>query len=161
MKIVVKTTLFAFLYCIIACCNSSHSSSNETSFKMKEEVILMLDSVRNDIGWNGPIKWIKYFEDTSAFYMASEGKLVFSDYNAAKKFITDTLVHKVSGIVLDWQNINIDSICENTVAINTYYHEDLMIINDSAIHEMGYCTAIADRTNTGWKFRTLHWSVSK
>jgi hypothetical protein len=160
MKIVIKTCLLFASYTIISCNQTSTIHIAKTSAEMHKEVLLMMDSVKKNIAIT-PGKWMNYFEDTSLFYMASEGKLVFQSYNAAQKFITDTLVHYISTVNLIWKNIHADSIAENTVAINTAYHEDLTAESGNIMHEDGYCTAIADNTNAGWKFRNLHWSISK
>ena len=160
MKTVIKTFLL-FASCIIIACNQTAAVHTEkTSAEMRKEVLMMMDSVVKDIAIS-PGKWMNYFEDTSLFCMASEGKLVFPNYNAAQKFIADTLVHYISKVDLVWKNIHADSIAENTVAINTAYHEDLTATSGNVMDEDGYCTAIADNTNAGWKFRNLHWSVSK
>src|SRR5436305_7451448 len=107
--------------------------------------MLMMDVASKGIASN-PGKWMHYFEDTSLFYMASEGKLVFPNYTAAQKFITDTLVHYLTKVNLIWKDIHTDSIAENTVAINTSYHEDLTAASGNIMHEDGYCTAMADNT---------------
>ncbi len=127
----------------------------------KNRVLLMMDSVSKQVSQHGPLQWLNYFEDTAVFYMASEGKIVFAGFEAAQKFIEDTLVHQLSAISLQWKDVHIDSLNEKTAAVDTYYHEDLKLSNDSAFHENGYCTAIVHLTSAGWKFRSLHWSVSK
>ncbi|HEY2725973.1 MAG TPA: hypothetical protein VGI61_02290, partial [Parafilimonas sp.] len=89
MKTVIKTCLLFASCIIISCDQTSIIHTTNTSAEMHKEVLLMMDSVEKDIAIT-PGKWINYFEDTTLFYMASEGKLVFSNYNIAKNFINDT-----------------------------------------------------------------------
>ena len=128
---------------------------------MQSDVKQMMDSVSKDIYITGPVKWLYYFEDTTSFCMASEGKLIFPNYSSAKTFINDTLVHAITKVKLIWSDTQIDSLNTKTVAINSAYHEDMTLANGNILHQGGYCTAIIDHTNSGWKFRNLHWSTIK
>jgi hypothetical protein len=47
------------------------------------------------------------------------------------------------------------------VSMGGNFHEDLTDSAGKIIQSDGYLTAVAKRTNQGWKFRNLHWSILK
>src|SRR5579859_7072762 len=52
---------------------------------VEQEVRQFAAAVSRDITQQGPAAWEKHFEDSPAFFMASEGKLVFPNRQAARR----------------------------------------------------------------------------
>ena len=152
--------LMIFTICIITSCNNNKQIKKDNA-GFKDDVIQMMDSVSQNISSNGPKAWLNYFENTPSFFMASDGKLVFPDYNTATKFINDTLVNIISSINLKWSNINIDILNDKAVAARAGFHEDIKFKQGNIAKIDGYFTAVIDNTSAGYKFRNLHWSIIK
>jgi|SRR5450432_280862 hypothetical protein len=139
-----------------------------TSALDAQETNLVSDSVRrmtvnlvHDLSIQGPIAWIKYFDESPDFFMASDGQLAFKDYQSGKLFIENTLIKNIFKIDLQWNQLRIDPLNSNLVSIGGNFHEDLTDTAGKIIQADGYLTAVAKLTNQGWKFRNLHWSILK
>ena len=155
----------AYLIIVIALCAITSCTNNKAIKKdnpgFKTDVVQMMDSVSKNISSDGPKEWLNYFEKAPSFYMASDGKLVFPNYNAATKFINDTLVNIVSTINLKWSNINVDVLNDKAAAVRAAFSEDINFKQGNIIKFNGYFTAVIDNTSEGNKFRNLHWSIIK
>src|SRR5882757_6723628 len=87
------------LVLVVAMVASCHTDTTQFS---AEQSALVCDSVRQlaegisrDVSYDGPAAWLKYFEASPEFYMASEGVCVFPDINSATRFINTTLIKEV------------------------------------------------------------------
>jgi len=118
----------------------------------------LMSSVAADVLAKGPGVWVNYLQDTSNFFMADNGQLAFKDYNAAKKFVQDTLSKTMPKVDLKWSNIRIDPLTNNIACIGADYHEDVTDTSATVKPYDGYFTATAIQVNDEWKFRNLHWS---
>lgn len=111
-----------------------------------------------DVTNGGPKVWLRYFERSPQFFMASEGKLLFPSNDSADAFV-GTLATVISRIDLRWGNIRVDPLASNLALMAAPFHE---AITDTAGHVMpadGFFTAIAERTPEGWRLRNAHWSL--
>jgi hypothetical protein len=165
----IMTTKLIFRNCISFCsffiflsCNSNTGSlTRQQSLEVKDNLQKMMDMVAKDISHDGPIAWLKYFENTSDFFMASEGQLVFPNSDSATTFIKNTLVKQIRKIELHWSNIRIDPLNNKFANVAATWNEDLIDFANKTISQNGYFTAIAEKTLEGWQLRNAHWSVTK
>ena len=128
---------------------------------VKDSVSGMMANIASDITNNGPAAWLYYFEDTTSFFMASDGQLAFKDHQSAKLFIEDTLVKVIRHINLRWSHLRIDSLTPRLASIGADFHEDLTDTVGKIVAMNGYFTALADQTDHGWRLRNAHWSIVK
>ena len=126
---------------------------------IRDSVQIMTQSISKDISLEGPGAWLKYFENTADFFMASEGRLVFPNNDSAANFIKNTLVKTIRKIDLRWNNLRIDPLSSKLAGISADFHEDITDNTGKKIAEDGYFTGIAEQTPQGWKLRNAHWSV--
>ena len=117
----------------------------------------MVEMIAKDVTREGPVAWLRYFENTPGFFMASGGNLAFPDNDSATNFIKNDLVKIISKIELRWSNIRIDPLTPAFANVAANFHED---ITDSTGKKMtdGYFTGVAERAPQGWQLRNAHWS---
>jgi hypothetical protein len=115
--------------------------------------------VARGITQGGSAAWREYFMTGPAFFMASEGRLVFANGGAATKGI-DALTHVITHIELRWGDaVRVDVLGPGLAMLAASYDE---VRVDSAQHrteEIGFFTGLAEHRAEGWRFRDAHWSV--
>jgi len=116
-------------------------------------------SVAHDVTQEGPAAWRKEFEDSPAFFMASEGRLVFPNRQSAAQAI-DELTRTVKQIELSWgADLRVDALTEDFAQIGCSYHEIRVDTEGHRVDESGFFTGLAERRKGQWQFRNAHWSV--
>ena len=155
-KIACSIMLMLFL---LACNNRSGSPSARQISTVRDSAGMMMESIAAGISQQGPVAWLHYFEDTTNFFMASEGRLVFPNNDSARNFINHTLVKTISKIELQWHDIRIEPLTSDFVQVAASFHEDITDATGKKIPEDGYFTGLAHHTSTGWKLMSAHWSV--
>jgi hypothetical protein len=154
-----------FIFCVfsisLSCNNNTDSLTQQQAIEVKDSVQKMIDMTAKDISHDGPIAWLKYFENTPDFFMASEGQLVFPNNDSATTFIKNTLVKQIQKVELHWSNIRIDPLNNKFANVAATWKEDLTDFANNTISEGGYFTAVAEKTSQGWQLRNAHWSVTK
>jgi hypothetical protein len=119
----------------------------------------MISGLVTDLSTHGVVAWLNYFEESSDFYMVSDGKVAFKDYLSAKQFIDDTLARVLVKINLQLSNLRIDSLNEAMAFIGADFHEELTDSAGKLIRADGFVTALIKQTEKVWKFRNLQWSL--
>jgi len=127
---------------------------------IEDSVRTFAAAVSSAVSEQGPVAWHAYFAASPAFFMASQGQLVFPTADAASQGI-DRLVHTLPHVSLTWGNpLRIDVLAPGLAMVAGPYHE---MQTDSAGHEMrddGFFTGIAEHERGGWRLRNAHWSSS-
>jgi hypothetical protein len=118
-----------------------------------------MQSVAGDVTQTGPTAWLKYFDDSPAFFMANNGQMAFSNSAAAqdgtKKFATT-----ISHIELKWgDDIRVNVLTPEFVSIGAPWHEVQVDLAGHRVEEGGYFTATAQNKGGRWVFRDAHWSM--
>jgi len=116
-------------------------------------------AVARDVTAEGPRAWRKYLSQQHAFIMASNGQLVFESGEAAQKGI-GTLEQTIEHIELHWgQTLHIDPLTDTLAEVGVPFHEILLQKTGQRVSVDGYFTGLAEHSDTGWQFRSAHWSV--
>jgi hypothetical protein len=121
----------------------------------------MAESIEKNVSQQGPVAWLRYFENTPDFFMASGGQLVFPNIDTATNFINTILIKSISKIELHWSNIRIDPLTPDLAGISAAFHEDITDAAGKKTPQDGYFTAIVHHTTQGWKLRNAHWSLAE
>ena len=159
---VIKCCIYFCLFLILNSCNNeTESLRSKQSTDVTDSVQQMIKLIAKDISQEGPIAWLKYFEKTPSFFMASDGQLVFANNDSATRFIKNNLVKQIRKIELQWSNVRIDPLTLKFANIAANWHEDMTDFSDNKTSQEGYFTAIAEKTLQGWQLRNAHWSVTK
>lgn len=116
-------------------------------------------TVARDVTAQGPHAWRKYLSHKHAFFMASNGQLVFESGEAAERGITG-LEKNIEHISLQWgPSLLVDPLTDSLAEIGVPFHETLVEKTGKRISVDGYFTGLAERNDAGWQFRSAHWSV--
>ncbi len=127
------------------------------STDIQAEVTLMADSIARDLNSEGPTAWLRYFDKSPQFFMASYGALAFPNFLSAADFVQE-YARSVRRIELRWTNVRVDPLTTGLAVMGAEFHE---VITDTAGKDVpadGYFTAVAEKTPAGWRLRDLHWS---
>ena len=156
------STLLALAGCGLGLDVPTGSASSTASRKagVEQEVRQFAAAVSRDITQQGPAAWEKHFEDSPAFFMASEGKLVFPNRQAARQAIGE-LTHTIQHIELSWgDDLRVDPLTPEFAVVATSWHEVQSDKEGRQTTENGFFTGLAERHNGRWQFRNAHWSVA-
>ncbi len=161
-KLLITTCLALCVFILFLSCNSKTDLVKpQQSREIKDNVQKMMDSIAIDITHDGPTAWLKYFENTSEFFMASDGHLVFANNEIATRFIKNELVKQISKIDLRWGDVRIDVLTNKFANVAATWNEDIADFANKKTSQGGYFTGVAEKTLQGWKLRNAHWSVLK
>lgn len=151
--------LFVLTIFVIACNQPSKLTKTKPSPAIQDSVRSFMESIARDVNQNGPGVWSRYFENSPDFFMASEGQLVFPNYESADGFVRNSLVKIIKTIELRWSGIRVDLISSDYSCVAATYHEDKTNANGTKESEDGYFTGMAHNQEGKWRLRSMHWSV--
>ena len=151
---IIGTLLF-----INSCRNPADTITKEQSSVVKDSVRQMFESIATAVSHEGPLAWLRYFENSPGFYMAADGQLVFPDNRAATNFLKNTYAKSVRSIALRWKDIRIDPLTGRTAGVAAIFHEDITDTAGKLSPSDGYFTGIAEQTSQGWQILNSHWSM--
>jgi hypothetical protein len=126
---------------------------------ISDSVRAFATSVAQGVSRNGPAAWRGYFEDSPAFFMASEGQLVLPTSDSATRVI-EGLAQRIVRIELRWgEGLRVDPLGPGLAMVAAPYTEVRVDRAGRRVEEAGYFTGIAEHGAPGWQFRNAHWSV--
>ena len=152
-------TLTGLMFLIVSCNNCADSLTSAQSSVIKDSVNQMVETIAKSISHEGPLVWLRYFENSPDFFMAADGQLVFPDNNAATNFLKNIYAKSVSRIELKWKDIRIDPLTNKIAGVAAFFHENITDTAGKMSPSDGYFTGIAERTAQGWQLRNAHWSM--
>jgi hypothetical protein len=153
------TTVMAIRILLLICVYSfiNRSFCQTEIMGVQKGVHRMADAVVRDLRHEGPVAWLRYFSHSQAFFMASDGQLVFRNNDSASVFVHE-YAKQILRVDLIWNDIRIDSLTPHLALLATSYHETLTSAAGVQDTPSGYFTGLVEYTSTGWKFRNAHWS---
>ncbi len=144
---------------MVACKSNPKQSAAVNRAVVKSAAADMMTNIQRDVSGKGPIAWLDYFDDSPDFFMVSDGSLVFQDYDAAKAFITNTLVKTIPHIHLQFTNVRIEALTAKLASVAAGFHEELTDPTGKILPVNGYFTGIAHLSGNTWKLRNANWSI--
>jgi hypothetical protein len=148
---------------VASACTGARNSSALTadqSAAVTKDVRAFAATVAGDVTRRGPTAWRDHFADTPAFFMASDGHLVFENSDAATRGIQQ-LPSSIAHIELSWgEPMLVDPLTITIAMLGATYHEVQIDPAGHRVEENGYFTGLAELGPAGWKFRDAHWSVA-
>lgn len=146
-----------------ACGSRSGDASSMTPARtaaVEENVRAFAATVARDVTAGGPAAWRRHFEDTPAFFMASEGRLAFPNSQSATAGIQD-LARSIKRIELHWgDDLRIDPLAPDLAMVAAPWREIQVSASGERVEQAGYFTGLAEYRNGRWQFRNAHWSVA-
>ncbi len=138
----------------------SQSMTAERAAVVDQGVRAFAKTVAHDVTQEGPTAWRRHFSDSPAFFMASEGRLVFPDSASATAAIQD-LPRTIKQIELRWgDDLRVDPLTPDLAVVAASYHEVQVSPEGRRVEESGFFTGIAEHRDGRWQFRDAHWSVA-
>jgi hypothetical protein len=126
---------------------------------VETEVRAFAAGVARDVTEQGPVAWNRHFSDNPAFFMVSNGQLVFPDRATATSAIQE-LRRALPHIHLEWgPDLRVDPLSADFAVVAASYHELQTRESGEQVNESGFFTATAERRSGRWQFRNAHWSV--
>ncbi len=157
--------LVGALLALTGCTMKISTGDDATAFSaarkaaVEQDVRRFVSGVAQDVTQEGPAAWEKHFADSPAFFMASEGKLVFPNRQAATQAIGE-LTRTIQHIELNWgEDLRVDPLTAELAQVASSYHEVRVDKEGHQVEERGFFTGLAERRNDRWQFRNAHWSV--
>jgi ketosteroid isomerase-like protein len=149
------TRASACLVLLVLGCGSPDTEIDTAA--IQAEVREMTTAISRDLASGGPNSWLDHFLDDEAFFMASDGRMLFPSYDSARVFIGG-FAPGVTAIDLRWHHIRVDVLSSEQAVLAADYTE--VISDTTGAHSpfRGYFTGLAQRTDSGWKLRHAHWS---
>ena len=144
---------------ISSCHNHTDSLTQAQSSIVRDSVQQMIESIAKAVSHEGPIAWIRYFENSPGFFMASEGQLAFTNKDSLANFLKNTYVKSIIKIELSWSHVRIDPFTSRVAGIAAIFHEDITDTSGRKSPTNGYFTGIAHQTSQGWQLQNAHWSI--
>jgi hypothetical protein len=139
--------------------NTAQPLTPERQAAVENAVRRFAASVAHDVTQEGPSAWRKEFSDSPSFFMASEGKLVFPNRQAAEQAI-DELARTLKRIELSWgDDLRVDALTENLAQVACSWHEIRVDTEGHRVEESGFFTGLAEKQKGQWQFRNAHWSI--
>lgn len=151
---------------VFAGCGGQRSNSGELeavplerAVQITGEVHSFMQSVAQDVTKDGPTAWRREFTDSPAFFMASEGRLIFGDSAAASAGIQN-LPEMIKQIELKWgEDLRVDPLTHDLAVVGATYHESRVDPAGARLEENGYFTGVVQYRLGRWEIRDAHWSV--
>jgi hypothetical protein len=117
-----------------------------------------LQAVAQEVSREGPGAWRREFTAGPEFFMAANGQLVFADGAAAARGI-EALTHTLPKIELRFgDDVRVEVLTDTLALIGCSYSEVQTDAQGQPHSDRGYVTALAERRDGQWRFRSAHWS---
>jgi hypothetical protein len=150
-----------------AACGSHHAFPAEpqplteaNAAEIDKGVREFASAVAHDVTQEGPAAWRNHFADSPAFFMASEGRLVFPTSASATAAIQD-LTRTIRHVELQWgADLRVDPLAPGLAVVAAPYHEIRVDATGGRVDESGFFTGTAEYRGGRWQFRNAHWSVA-
>ncbi len=148
-------------FLLLVACHQSPARPLDGSgtVSLQQGVRALVDQIPEDLAHDGPRGWLRHFLRSPAFYMASNGRVVFPS-NAVADSAIGAMALTTRSMELHWLDPRIDSLAPDLAAVASAFTER---ITDSAGRVQafeGFLTAIAVPVDSGWQLQSLHWSLT-
>jgi hypothetical protein len=134
--------------------------AGSTSSTVDAQVRAFVLTVAADVTRDGPAAWRKHFSAGPNFFMAVNGRLVFSS-SAVALAATDSFARTMKSVTLRWgDDLRVDALSDTLAVVAVSYHEVRTSNSGERVEEDGFFTATAEREEGRWVFRNAHWSLA-
>lgn len=114
-------------------------------------------SIPATLAVRGPEAWLTFFEETPAFFMASDGMTAFADRADAEAFLAE-FAPRVETLSLRWIEPRFEVLAPDVVAVVSAYDEEITMVDGTVSTFGGQVSGVLRRTAGAWRLQHLHWS---
>lgn len=138
--------------------NHSHSVTPDGAASVDQAVRAFMQTVSHSVTQDGPLAWIKYFDESPAFFMAVNGQMAFPNTAAAQEG-TRKFAQTIRRIELKWgDDLRVDPLTSEFAVVAVSWREIQVDTAGHSVTETGYFTGLAQYREGLWQFRDAHWS---
>lgn len=130
---------------------------NAHAAALRDSVTQAANALAVDLAQEGPNAWLGYFEESTSFFMASDGVLRFPTIDSAITFVR-AFAPTYTSLRLEWDDLRVEPLGAGVAVMATPYRETLVDTTGAELSLGGYVTAVWSHTAEGWRIRNLHWS---
>lgn len=124
-----------------------------------QAVRAFMQTVSQSVTQDGPLAWIKYFDESPAFFMAVNGQMAFPNASAAQEG-TRKFAQTIRQIELKWgDDLRVDPLTNEFATVAVSWREIQVDTAGHSITETGFFTGLAEYREGHWQFRNAHWSA--
>ena len=153
---------FLLLPITFIACLPSVGASHPPAFPsgaVDQAVRSFMQTVSHSVTQDGPVAWIKYFDESPAFFMAVNGQMAFPNASAAEEG-TRKFAQTIRQIDLKWgDDLRIDPLTNEYAVVGVSWREVQVDTAGHSVTETGYFTALVEYRDGHWRFRNAHWSA--
>ena len=137
----------------------SYSVSPDEAVAVDRAVRTFMQTVSHSVTQDGPVAWLKYFDESPVFFMAVNGQMAFPSASAAKEG-TRKFAQTIRQIELKWgDDLRVDPLTHEYAVVGVSWREVQVDTAGHSITQAGYFTALAEYRDGHWQFRNAHWSA--
>jgi hypothetical protein len=152
---------FALAGCYVRAAGSAESQSlpPARAAAIGESARSFMRTVAHDVTQEGPLAWLKFFDNGPGFFMVVNGQLAFPNAAAAKEG-TQNFAHTINRLDLTWgDDLRVDPLTAELAVVAASWREIQVDKAGHRIEETGYFTGLAEYRDGRWRFRDAHWSA--
>ena len=136
----------------------SPAVTTDEAVRVDRAVRAFMQTVSHSVTQDGPLAWLKYFDQSPTFFMAVNGQMAFSNTSAAQEG-TRKFAQTIRQIELKWgDDLRVDPLTDEYAVVGVSWREVQVDTAGHTVTETGYFTALADYRDGHWQFRNAHWS---
>ena len=125
---------------------------------LEVEVREALAAIPGDLAREGPLGWLRHFEEGPDFAMASDGELKFATFGQARAAM-EAFDPTIERMELAWSDPQVVVLASNLAGFDAGYDELLVDTSGAEIRFAGYVSGVLRRGEAGWRIVRLHWSM--
>jgi hypothetical protein len=129
----------------------------DRSEAIRDSVKQFFESIPATLTEDGPIAWLRHFEEGPEFFMASDGELAFPSSDSAKAFVR-LLSQRISAIRLLWADMRVVPLGPGIAVVGATYRETVTDTAGTEVDFGGFMTGVSRHHQEGWRIQNLHWS---
>jgi hypothetical protein len=163
--LILPSTILLAAFALAGCSERAAGSAESQSLPparaaaVGESARTFMRTVAHDVTKEGPLAWLKFFDNGPGFFMAVNGQLAFPNAAAAKEG-TQNFARTINRIDLTWgDDLRVDPLTTELAVVAASWREILVDKAGHRTEETGYFTGLAEYRDGFWRFRDAHWSA--
>ncbi|MCI0436014.1 MAG: nuclear transport factor 2 family protein [Gemmatimonadetes bacterium] len=144
---------------IAAACRAGDAGPLSTAHRtaLHDSVRSFVESIPGALAEGGPAAWLRFFEESGAFFMASDGQVAFPGPDSARAFLSG-FAPSVTSMTLEWEGLRIEPVQPGIAVVASGYREMMTFADGRRSAFGGYVSGLARKQGDGWRLQHLHWS---
>jgi hypothetical protein len=149
----------AVLWIALAACAGGENEVFDASRRqaVRDSARAFFESIPAELAGDGPDAWLRLFDPSTSFFMASDGQVALADRAAAEAFLAG-FSPTVARVELVWEDVRIEPLAPGVAVVAAAYREAIVLADGSVSRFGGYVSGVARNRGGSWALQHLHWS---